>query len=157
VCLRRTLCSQLVAMLPDNIQLFFSHRGARSLLRIDDAFMVSILFCRSEQQLCRNRQLQAYNKVGRPIVPGQSWGAEPPIAERQHITLICLLSKRCDHILNFYVVNKMGDRAYMRLRKTGEFLQQAIKLRRIEDFYKAVINVWEQRKANSKPSTAVAA
>jgi hypothetical protein len=63
---------------------------------------------------------------------------------------MCLVSKKFDRILSFYVVNKMGDRTYIRLRKTGQFLRQATKLSRIEDFYETVLAFWEQRKANPR-------
>jgi DNA invertase Pin-like site-specific DNA recombinase len=148
VSLRSTLCNQLTTLFPDNIEIFVSRRGARSLLRIDNTFMVSVLFCRSETPLRQNKKRRAYNVVGRPFVTGPCWGAEPPIAEREYITLICLLSKKFDRILSFYVVNKMGDRAYIRLRRTGEFLRQAIQLSHIEDFHKTVLSFWERRKAS---------
>jgi hypothetical protein len=146
MCLRRKLCDQIAALFPDNVEIFTSFRGGRSLLRIDNTFLVSVLFCRSETPNHRLRRPQAFNVVGRPFVTGPCWGAQPPIAEREYITLICLLSKKFDRILSFYVVDKMGDRAYIRLRRNGQFLQQATKLKTLSEFYKTVVLVLQQAK-----------
>jgi hypothetical protein len=143
--LRRALCDQLTALFPDNVEIFLSRRGARSLLRIDSTFMVSVLFCRHETPVRQYRP--RYIRV-RPIITGPCWGAIPPPAERKCITLICLLDKKFDRILDFYLVNMMGDRAYIRLRRNGQFLRQAVKLDRIEAFYKRVIKVWDHRREN---------
>jgi DNA invertase Pin-like site-specific DNA recombinase len=146
--LRRALCEQLVALFPDSVRTFFSRRGARALLRIDDSFTVSILFCRLEQLPRQNSKHRAYNVVGRPHVSGQCWGAQPPVAEREYITLICLLSKKFDRVLHFYLVDRMGDRAYIRLRRNGQFLQQAEKLANVQEFHRTVSGLWQQRKQN---------
>jgi hypothetical protein len=63
---------------------------------------------------------------------------------------MCLLSKKFDGILDYYVVDKMGDRAYIRLRRNGEFLQCATKLDGIREFYKTVTNIWQHRKTRSE-------
>jgi DNA invertase Pin-like site-specific DNA recombinase len=146
--LRKALAETLVKLFPDNIQIFLSRRGARSVLRINDTFMVSILFCRHEKPLRKTPKRRARDARGRPSLKGPCWGATPAPAEREHITLICLLSKRFDRILDFYVVNKIGDRAYIRLRKNGEFLRDAIKLDSLRGFYSTVARVWGHRKVN---------
>jgi DNA invertase Pin-like site-specific DNA recombinase len=148
--LRRVLCDQLTAIFPENVETFVSRRGARSLLRIDDTFMVSILFCRYERPHRQNRKRRAWNLVGRPLVVGPCWGATPIPSESGHITLMCLLSKRFDCVLDYYVVDKMGDRAYIRLRRNGEFLQCATKLGNIREFYKMVTKLWQHRKTRSE-------
>jgi DNA invertase Pin-like site-specific DNA recombinase len=148
--LRRMLCDQLTALFPGNVEIFVSRRGARSLVRIDNTFMVSILFCRCEKPPRQNRKRRAWNRVGRPFVFGPCWGATPIPSERGYITLICLLSKRFDRVLDYYVVDKMGDRAYIRLRRNGEFLQHAKQLSSIRGFYKMVTKIWQRRKASSE-------
>jgi hypothetical protein len=147
--LRRMLCDQLAALFPGNVEIFVSRRGARSMLRIDDTFMVSILFCRHEKPPRQNRERRAWNVVGRPLVLGACWGATLIPSECGYITLVCLLSEGFDRILDCYVVDKMGERAYIRLRRTGEFLQHATKLGGIHEFYKMVTKLWQHRKASS--------
>ncbi len=148
--LRRMLCDQLTALFPENVEILLTRRGARSLLRIDDTFMVSILFCRYERPPRQNRKRRAWNRVGRPLVLGPCWGATPIPSERGYITLMCLLSKSFDRVLDYYVVDKMGDRAYIRLRRNGEFLQHATKLGSIREFYKIVTKLWQHRKTSSE-------
>lgn len=148
--LRRMLCDQLTALFPENVEIFVSRRGARSLLRIDDTFMVSILFCRYERPPRQNRKRRAWNIVGRPLVLGPCWGATPISSERGYITLICLLSKRFDRVLDYYLVDQMGDRAYIRLRRNGEFLRHATKLGSIREFCKMVTKLWQHRKTSSE-------
>src|SRR5207302_10111422 len=98
----------------------------------------------------QNRNRRAWNRVGRPLVLGPCWGATPIRSERGYITLICLLSKRFDGVLDYYVVDRMVDRAYIRLRRNGEFLQHAAKLGSIREFYKMVTKLWQQRKTSSE-------
>ncbi len=47
--LRKSLGDELKVLFPDHVAVTLSWRGARSILRIDDTFMVSILFCRREK------------------------------------------------------------------------------------------------------------
>jgi hypothetical protein len=119
-------------------------------LRIDDKFMVSILFCRFEKPPRQNRKRRAWKVVGRPWICGPCWGATPTRAECGYITLICLLGACCDRVLDYYVVDKMGERAYIRLRKNGEFLQHAIKLGALREFYKMATKLWQHRKIGSE-------
>ena len=150
--IRQALTDKLTKLFPENVEVFLSRRGARSVLRIDNKFMVSILFCRHEKPFRRVSKRQAGKAPGPKPLPGRCWGATPPPAEREYITLLCLLSRRFDRILDFYVVNRMGDRAYIRLRRDGEFLRQAIKLESLLDFYSVVTNLWKHKEA--KPAMA---
>jgi DNA invertase Pin-like site-specific DNA recombinase len=144
-CLRRALCDQLTSLFPDKVRVLLSRQGARSVLRIDATFMVSVLFCRCENSLRQNAKHRRWNIPGRPLVTRQCWGATPAPAEREYITLLCLLSKKFDRILGFYVVDKMPNQAYVRLRKNSEFLEQATKLHQLREFYEAVKKLWQHR------------
>lgn len=146
--IRQALGENLTKLFPENVEVFLSRRGARSILRVDNTFMVSILFCRHEKPFRRVPKRRSGKAPGPKPSPWRCWGATPAPAEREHITLLCLMSKRFDRILDFYVVNRMGDRAYMRLRRNGEFLRRAIKLDSLRDFYAAVTRLWKRRKAN---------
>jgi len=111
--------------------------------------MVSILFGRHEKPVFQSPLRRDGRPIGKPLLPGPCWGATPVRAEREHITLICLMSKPFDRILDFYLVNRMGDRAYIRLRRNGEFLRGGKRLGNLRDFYAAVKEIWERRKANA--------
>jgi len=66
-CLRRELCDQLTRVFPENVKVIQRWRGSRSMLRIDDSFTVSILFCRREKP---HRQYRPRNARGRPFTVG---------------------------------------------------------------------------------------
>jgi DNA invertase Pin-like site-specific DNA recombinase len=131
--LRKKLCDKIKSLLPDNVEVLLTNsRGRRSILRIDGTFMVSILFCRCETPCMAPRLRAGKPRPGKPRVRGQCWGALPAAAECECITLLCLLNKRFDRCLGFYIVPKMMARPYVRLRRNGELLQRATKLRSLE-------------------------
>ena len=127
-CLRRALGDELKTLFPDHVVVTLTSRGKRSVLRIDDTFMVSILFCgqdMGETKYC--------------------WTAKPAPAERDYITLICLLNRRYDRVLRYYIAPKTGQWNSLRLRTDGRFLRETPKLERLSDFYVTVRGIWDQR------------
>lgn len=146
--LRRLLETQLMSLFPGRIKISRTWRGARSTLRVDERFMVSVLFCRHEKPL--RKANRGDNERGPKLIPGPCWGGKPAPAEREYITLLCLMSKEFDRCLDYYVVDQMGDRAYIRLRRNGEFLRLATRLQRLQDFYATVTKLWEHRRTNAR-------
>jgi hypothetical protein len=92
-------------LFPDHVAVTLSWRGGRSILWIDDTFMVSILFCRQEKS---HR--------------GCCWAAIPAPAERDYITLLCLLNSRFDSVLQYYLSPGLGQWKYLRLYRNSPFL-----------------------------------
>jgi len=90
--------------------------------------MVSILFC-------GQKKTQA----------GRSWAARPTSAENDYITLLCLLNRRYDRVLEYYVAPKLGQWQYLRLRKDSPFLRETIKLNHLSDLYVTVKRMWDTR------------
>jgi hypothetical protein len=144
--LRKALGEKLKKLFPDHVEIFFSRIGARSVLRIDDTFMVSILFCRQEEPRRKPRKKRTGKRPGPAIIPGPFWLVSSPPEERAYITLLCLASKRFDRIVEFYVVERMGSQDYMRVRRNCQFLRKAIRLGSLEDFYSALTSVWKLKK-----------
>lgn len=133
--LRQALGEHIKALFPDNVVVQLHRRGERSILRIDNTFMVSILFCGQEN-----------------IPGGQCWGARPAQAERDYITLLCLLNRRYDRVLHYFIAPQMGQWEYRRLYWNSPFLRQLVKLDRLEGFYNTVKKVWnEQLTAGADP------
>jgi len=128
--LRQALGEEIKALFPENVFVQLHRRGERSILRIDDTFMVSILFCGQEK-----------------VPVGQCWGAKPAPAERDYITLLCLLNRRYDRVLHYYVAPKLGQWEYRRLYWNSPFLRQIVKLDRLEDFYSTVTKLWNEQLA----------
>jgi len=128
--LRQALGHQLESLFPNHVVVTLSWRGKRSILRIDDTFTVSILFCRKAQS-------------GK----GPCWEAQPALAERDGITLICLLNGTYDRVLHYYVARKLGQWESLRMYRNGPFLRGTAKLDRLSDFYSLATRIWEKRSA----------
>jgi hypothetical protein len=126
--LRRAFGDELKTLFPNHVAVVLSRRGKRSVLRIDDNFMVSILFCRKD--------ISEW---------GYCWAAQPASAERDWITLICLLNRRFDRIFHFYIVPKMGEWSYRSLYLDSPLLREAIRLKQLSDFYSIVKGLWNER------------
>jgi len=126
--LRRTVEEELQRLFPDHVIVTLTRRGKRSVLRIDDAFMVSILFC--------GQDLTA---------PKYTWTAKPAPAECDYITLICLLNRRYNRVLRYYLAPNTEQRNSIRLRTDSRFLRQSLKLECLSDFYAMVMRIRNQR------------
>lgn len=125
--LRRILGDELQRLFSDHVVVTLTRRGKRSVLRINDTFTVSILLC--------GQDLTA---------PKYTWTARPSPAERNCITLICLLNRRYDRVLRYYLVSETGQRHSIRLRTDSPFLHEGVKLERLSDFYARVMRIWSQ-------------
>ena len=128
--LRKLLVGELKKLFPDHVSVALGRNGARAILRIDDTFMVSILFCRPE----RTRK-------------GRCWAAKPNPAEGDYITLLCFLNGRHDRVLQYFVAPRMVWCKERRLYPSNPFLRQAKKLMRLADFYTTIIRIWDERTA----------
>ena len=126
--LRRALGNELEKLFPDHVDVKYSARGGRSMLRIDDAFMVSILFCGLEK-----------------TETGRCWMLRPVEAERNCITLLCLLSLRHDRVLRYYVAPSQGEWKCKRLYRSSSFWRNTVRLVQLSDFYASVKRVWGER------------
>src|SRR5579863_1133494 len=82
MCLRRKLVYRIGTLFPNNVTVTHLENKTRSILRFDNDFNVSVL-------LCRTRPREA---------GGLHWVAEPTLAEREYITLVCMLSPKRDRV-----------------------------------------------------------
>ncbi|MGA8270738.1 MAG: recombinase family protein [Candidatus Sulfotelmatobacter sp.] len=130
-CLRRALGDELKTLFPDHIVVNLTRRGKRSVLQIDDTFMVSILFCGQDCTVAKLR-----------------WVAVPAPAERDYVTLICLLNRRYDRVLRYYVAPKTGQWNSLRLRSGSQFLREAVRLECLSEFYATVRRIWEEKSSS---------
>jgi DNA invertase Pin-like site-specific DNA recombinase len=137
--LRQALGEHLKTLFPEHVTIRRTWRGMRSVLRIDDTFMVSILFCGQDRS-----------------APKYCWAAVPAPAEWDYVTLVCLLGSRYDRVLRYYVARKTGQRRSIRLRTDGPFLRDAVRLRCLPDFYRTVRRIWEER-ASATPRNGLIA
>jgi hypothetical protein len=116
-------------LFPDKVGIIQRTKRARSMLLIDNSFVVSILFCRLE----RKGGVSRY------------WRVEPFVAERDYITLLCTLNIRHDDILDYYVFPEMDMWKSHRLRRNDPLLYSSVKLDRLSDFYAVAKRLWTER------------
>jgi len=126
--LRKSLVGELKRLFPDHVSVALSRNGARAILRVDDSFMVSIVFCRPQR-----------------TQKGRCWAAKPNPAEADYITLLCFLNHRHDRALQYYVAPRLVSRNEQRLYSGSPFLRQAVKLVCLSDFYASVIRFRDER------------
>ena len=131
--LRRKLVNQIRSLFPKNVTVSHLPNKTRSILRLDNDFNVSVL-------LCRTRPREA---------GGLHWVAEPTPAEREYITLVCMLSPERDRVLRFYIFPEMNqtDQKTRRFLKNDPWLRSGIRLKDLSEFYKVVRTI---HKAQSK-------
>jgi DNA invertase Pin-like site-specific DNA recombinase len=130
--LRQALGDELKTLFPDHVVVTLTRRGVRSILRIDNMFVVSILFCGHEK-------IQAHH----------CWAVRPVPAERDYITLLCLLNRRYERVLHYYVASKLGQWKYLRLNgRSSPFLRETVELTHLSDFYVTVKRIWEERSSS---------
>jgi DNA invertase Pin-like site-specific DNA recombinase len=127
--LRRTLMNELSALFPGHVVAYQVCKRKRSMLLIDDTFMVSVLFCGIERR--------------KGVLP--YWVVEPFPAERGHITLLCTLNHGHDGVLDHYIFPKMDMWKSHRLRRNDPIPGSVVRLNRLQDFYATVKSLWLAR------------
>jgi DNA invertase Pin-like site-specific DNA recombinase len=141
--LRRKLVNKIAELFPHNVIVTHLPKRTRSMLLIDNSFMVSILLCRTGQ---RGR--------GRP-----HWILESVPAEHKFITLLCTANRASDRLLGYYVFPRMDWMRFHRLYRNDPCLDAATKLDNLSDFYTVVKNLWVERSADdpdkSQPGTGL--
>jgi DNA invertase Pin-like site-specific DNA recombinase len=123
--LRRALVDEIAALFPKDVVITKREPRARSLLLVDNNFIVSVLFCRPER------------KQGIP----KFWRVDPFPEERDYIALLCTLNERHDKVLDWYVFPTVEMWKSHRLRKNDPSLRLATKLDNLSDFYTVVKRV----------------
>ncbi len=128
-CLRRQLLSEIQELFPAHVAITQRVPRARSLLLIDNTFIVSILFCRPERE------------EGVP----KYWRVEPFSVEQNYIALLCALNARHDKVLDYYVFPKTDMWKYYRLRRNDPILRSVPRLDRLSDLYDVAKRLWMER------------
>jgi DNA invertase Pin-like site-specific DNA recombinase len=126
--LRRSIESELQTLFPDHVKVVLGRRCRRSILRIDNQFSVSLTLCRFE----KNQK-------------GTSWEIKPFPNEWDNITLLCLLNRTHDRVLQYHIAARLGQWKYRRISRKSPFLRQTIKLDSLSAFYSIVMRLWNDR------------
>jgi len=129
--LRRKIVNSIQALFPDHVAITHMPGKTRSILLVDNTFMVSVVLCRS--------RISENGTVGWPLGPD-------PHYERSCITLACTMNRRQDHVLRYFLLERTDN--FRSKCFNDSFLRSAIRLHRLEDFYQSVKRLWVKRKAN---------
>jgi len=127
--LRRRLVVQIKEMFPNNATVTHLPNHSRSILRLDDHVMVSILLCRTKRR-----------NGGR-----LHWVVEPNHAEREYITLVCKLNRSHDRICSYYLFPRMNGITSHRSFKNDPWLAGGIRLKDLSEFPTALKTIREIR------------
>jgi DNA invertase Pin-like site-specific DNA recombinase len=123
--LRRRLVKTLGQIFADHVRVTTLPHSSRSVLDIDQSFIVCVLVCSNQRR-----------GAGRRF-----WVVRPTSAEREHITLICKTSADRSRIASYYLVSRLdipGKRQNSQLRTDDPLLQNGIRLRKLSEFYASV-------------------
>ena len=115
------LVHQIVDLFPKQVTVTHLPNRNRSVLRVDNEFLVSVLLCRS-----------THRKEGK-----LHWLVVPCPAERDNITLLCKLNPTHDGILSFYVFPRINIRVH-RSFEDDPWLANATELKSLLEFHDIV-------------------
>jgi DNA invertase Pin-like site-specific DNA recombinase len=130
--LRRKVVSSIQRLFPEHIQITHHPGKTRSVLLVDNSFVVSVV-------LCRTRRYRS-GTLGWPLYPNNG--------ERHYITLACKLNEARNRVLQYYLLERTDN---FRLERYGDsFFRKARRLDRLSDFYKTAKQLWTKRRATQE-------
>lgn len=134
--LRRALVMKIRDMFPGRVTITHLPHRVRSLLRIDDAFLVAVLMCPTS---VRN---------GRRF-----WRIKINSAEREYITLLCRVDAGSRRILSYYLFPHMKTTWTIHpSHKNDPLLRNGVKLTNLSKFYSVAKRLWNECQKSSDRS-----
>jgi DNA invertase Pin-like site-specific DNA recombinase len=127
--LRQNLVNAIRELLPQHVTVTHLPNRTRSILLIDNTFMVSVLLCRTKLKhgaLC--------------------WAVDPNPAERHFVTLLCTMNSRHDRVIDYFALRTMDG--YKRTSIHDSWFRKAVKLHDLSSFYTTVKKLWAERSRN---------
>ncbi len=137
--LRRAVVRRIKKLFPSNVEVTHLPKGTRSILRIDNTFMVSILLCR--------RWYRPERKV--------RWIVEPVESERENITLLCRIGAHHKCIASYHLFRRMDVKQYHHSFKSDPWLATGTKLKSLSEFYDVAKLIWMSGEAEDRPSASL--
>lgn len=130
--LRRRLVRRIKRMFPTHVSITHLPNRHRSILRIDEDLLVSVLLCRIEQ----------------PRGEKPHWLVDPNPAERDFITLLCRLDRSRKRIISYHLFPAIDfPGGTHNSGKADPWLKTGVRLANLSDFYDAVKELWRRRAA----------
>jgi DNA invertase Pin-like site-specific DNA recombinase len=128
--LRRELIEKIEALFPNNIVISHLPDRRRSVLLVDQRIIVSILFC------------SPLRRRGKYV-----WIVEPNPAEREYITLVCLVKRSHERVLGYFVYPHLNGFKTHFMSRNDPFQRAAVRLRNLAEFYTTVNMIWNNGKS----------
>lgn len=125
--LRRKFVAEIVGRHPDNITVFRQSGRTRSILRLDDSLVVSVLICRTLR-----------------LPQGIRWAFSPVLSECNNITLLCRLKPGNEDFHSFYVFRKIDKLTHCTLNEHDPWLKNGERLANLSQFYEVARQLAER-------------
>lgn len=123
--MRRKLTAEIESTFPEHVLVTKLPRRTRSILRIDDDFYVSIIMARFSRRRVK-RQSSGY------------WIVNTNPAERNYVTLLCLLNTQCSGIHSLHIFPRMNVPLSHQLYESDPWLSTGKRLKNLSAFYQIV-------------------
>jgi DNA invertase Pin-like site-specific DNA recombinase len=131
--LRRRVVTKIRDLFPGKVTITHLPRRVRSMLRIDDSFLVSVLICPREQRHAR-----------------RFWRVKINSAEREYITLVCKLDAAFRRIVSYHLLpNANTSWQCHPSYKDDPWLRAGVRLSGLPEFYATAKRLWNNRRASS--------
>lgn len=123
--LRQNLVNAIRELFPQHVTVTHLPNRTRSILLIDNSFMVSVLLCRTK------------------LKHGAScWAVDPNPAEKHFVTLLCTMNSKHDHVIEYFALPAMDE--FKRTSIHDSWFRRAAKLPSLSDFYVTVKKLWAE-------------
>ena len=131
---RRELVKKLSQMFPEQMRITRLPHSDRSIVDLNDGFLVAVLVCVSYQR----GETKRY------------WTVVPTRAERDHMTLLCKLNAERNRIVSYHLLPRIDIPGPTHsLYDHDPLLKSAVKLRNLSAFYAAVQALRRKQEAGS--------
>jgi DNA invertase Pin-like site-specific DNA recombinase len=136
--LRQMLVTRIQGLFPYNVAITHLPKRSRSMLQIDDKFVVAILMCRQKRR--NGGKLH--------------WVVEPKPIERDNITLLCKMNPHNGRIGSYYLFPHMDTFRAHRSFNNDPWLRTGTKLASLSEFYEAAVRTWGSRRKQPLPDSS---
>lgn len=131
--LRRKVVAEIRKLFPEHIVITHVPGSTKSILRVDDSFMVSVLLCRTKRR-----------RKGR-----QHWVVETTALERGYITLLGKMNASHEHVVSYHLFPQIDFKSH-RSYEHDPWLETSVHIEKLEDFYLSAKNLWNEKPASTQ-------
>lgn len=131
--LRQNLVNAIRDLFPQHVTVTHLPNRTRSVLWIDNSFMVSVLLCRTKRKHGAVR-----------------WAVDPNPAEKHFVTLLCTMNGRHDRVIDYFALPRMDG--FKRTSIHDSWFLRAARLPSLSDFYVTVKKLCAERSGNLRMS-----